>query len=110
MNSNLRNVRKIVETAIRMLDENGWSPAFGGVWSSKHVDVTVEFNKPTRFCTKASYRVKGSEIGVWMGYLNGASHKNIGKPVQVYTPEQLARELELSCRSLESIVAAGLNT
>jgi len=63
-------------------------------WRSKHVDVTVIFQKPTRYCPKASYRVIGSEIGVWVGYLHGASHKNIGKPVQVYTPEQLARELE----------------
>ncbi len=76
-------IKSIVETAIRMLD--------------------------TRFCVKASYRVVGGEVGVWVGYLNGASHKNVGKPNQLYTPEQLARELELSSRPLQSIVASGLS-
>lgn len=106
---NQGKIKSIVETAIRMLDEGGWNPSQGGVWQSKHVDLRVEFNRPTRFCVKASYRVVGRDVGVWVGYLNGASHKNIGKPNQIYSPEQLARELELSCRPLESIVAAGLN-
>lgn len=106
---NQGKIKSIVETAIRMLDEGGWNPSQGGVWQSKHVDLRVEFNKPTRFCVKASYRVVGGAIGVWTGYLNGASHKNVGKPNQLYTPEQLARELELSSRPLQAIVLSGLS-
>jgi len=104
----IAQIKSIVETAMRMLDEDGWNPSHGGAWQSKHIDVSVDFNKPTRFCTKASYRVVGKEIGVWAGYLNGASHKNIGKPKQIYTPEQMARERELSKRSIKSVVADGL--
>ena len=109
MNQRPGRIKSIVETAISMLDECGWSPSQGGIWQSHHADFRVEFNKPTRFCVKTSYRVVGREIGVWVGYLNGASHKNIGKPNQLYTPEQLAREMEVNTRSLESIVASGLN-
>lgn len=109
MNQKPSRIKSIVETAIRMLDEGDWNPSQGGAWQSNYVDIRVEFNKPTRFCVKASYRVVGGEVGVWVGYLNGASHKNVGKPNQLYTPEQLARELELSSCPLQSIVASGLN-
>lgn len=99
----------LVESAIRMLDENEWNPSHGGEWKSPFVDITVTFQKPSRWCTKASYQVIGKDVGLWRGYMNGAGYKNIGKPNQIYSPEQLARELELSRRPLESIVAAGLN-
>jgi len=101
-------VKKIVETAIRMMDDGDWNPSLGGRWESEFADVSVEFTGPNRFCTKAAYRVVGKDVGVWVGSMNGASHKNVGKPNQHYTPSQLEREIELSKRSLESIVASGL--
>ena len=109
MNQKPSRIKSIVEAAIRMLNEDGWNPSHGGVWQSNHVNLRVEFYKPTRFCVKASYRVIGEDVGLWAGYLNGASHKNVGKPNQIYTPEELAEELELSSTPLQSIVASGLN-
>lgn len=101
-------IKSIVETAIRMLNEGGWNPSQGGEWQSNHVEIKVVFNKPTRFCVKASYRVVGKEVGVWVGYLSGAGHKNVGKPNQLYTPEQLARELDLRSCSMQSAIATAL--
>lgn len=98
---NQSHIKRLVETAIRMLDENGWNPSHGGTWVSKFVDVSVTFEKPSRWCTKTSYQVLGEEVGLWRGYMNGVSHKNIGKATQIYTPEQLKAEIELRSRSVE---------
>lgn len=78
---NQGKIKSIVETAIRMLDEGGWNPSQGGGWQSKHVDLRVEFNKPTRFCVKASYRVVGGAIGVWTGYLK--------EKIYLYAPKEI---------------------
>jgi hypothetical protein len=93
MNGNLpineSRIKSIVKGAIRMLDDGVWNPSCGGVWHSNHIDLHVEFFKPTRFYNKASYRLSGKDFGRFEGNLNGASHKNVGKPYQVYTPAQL---------------------
>lgn len=103
----------LVESAIRMLDENGWNPSHGGEWKSPFVDITVTFQKPSRWCTKASYQVIGKDVGLWRGYMNGAGHKNIGKPTQIYTSEQLAAEIQLRTRSVaeqQAFIASVLRT
>lgn len=91
----------LVESATRMLYESGRNPSHGGEWKSPFVDITVTFRKPSRWCIKTAYQVHGPEIGLWRGYMNGAGHKNVGKPTLVYSPEQLAREIELGLMTAE---------
>lgn len=102
-------IKVIVKTAIRMLGEAGHSHAEGGVWQQSD-GLRVEFSKPTRYCAKVAYRLIGNDVGVWTGFLGGKDHSRIGKPTQVYSGEQLAREVELSKRPLDEIVATGLRT
>jgi hypothetical protein len=87
----ITHIKGIVEGAMRSLDDGDWSPAIGGEWACRFTGNKVYFQKATRFCPKVTYRVTGPELGVWVGCLNGASHRNIGKPVQNHTPEQIAR-------------------
>ena len=83
-----------------MLDEYEWNPCHGSEWKFLFVDITVTFQKPSRWCTKASYQVIGKAVGLWRGYMDGAGHKNIGKPTQIFTSEQLAAEIQLGPRSV----------
>ena len=85
-------IKKLVQTAMRAMDDKGWNPGCGGEWRSPFSDVHVIFNPPTRYCVKASYRVISADLGIWTGYLNGVTHKNIGRPVQIMTAAQLKEE------------------
>ena len=89
-------IKTLVLGAIRMLDENGWNPAHGGEYQNPHVDIKVVFHKPSRFCLKAGYSVYHHEYGKWSGYLNGASHKNVGKPMLIADIETIKRREEIN--------------
>lgn len=84
-------VKGLVETAIRVLDGGNWSPLEGGEYDARN-GAKVIINRPTRFCIKPSYRVIHPEFGVFIGYLNGTTGRNVGKSAQIMTREQMARD------------------
>jgi len=84
-------IKNLVASAIRILDGDGWSPLCGGEWTAMNGAIVI-INKPTRFCVKPSYRVVHPLFGVWIGYLNGSSGRNVGKAAQTMTAEQMDAE------------------
>lgn len=86
-------IRGLVEAAIRRLGQDNalWAPIHGGEWTAMNGAVVI-INKATRFCVKPSYRVIHPEFGVFNGYLNGVTGRNVGKAAQVMTKSQMEAE------------------
>ena len=84
-----RHVKNLVETAIRLLDRPGWHPKDGGEWKSKDPEAVITFHKGNRFQPKPCYTLCGPEFGLWVGNLNHLTGRNVGKPTQNFTPEQI---------------------
>lgn len=84
-------IKSLVDSAIRMLDNGEWSPLMGGEWDAAN-GARVIINKATRFCVKPSYRVIHPLFGVYIGYLNGSHGRNVGTPAQVMTKQQMDAE------------------
>lgn len=89
--SNAAQIKSLVESAIRMLDDGVWQPANGGEWTAMN-GAQVILNVATRFSPRPHYRVIHPLFGVWTGALNGSSGRNIGKPCQLFTAEQVVRD------------------
>lgn len=99
-----KEVKNLVESAIRMLDEGSWHPCDGGQY--KYNGIVVIFHRATRFQPKPFYTVFSDYLGKWQGNLNGCTGRNIGKPLQIYTPEQLQHDRDFNANSTQIIMDA----
>lgn len=86
--SEIKIIKGLVDTAKTDLYESGWTPNNGGRWSSNQINCVVIFKSPTRFFP-GSYTV-WTEDGKFQGNLNGPKGSKIGKPQQIYTPDQIS--------------------
>lgn len=98
-------IKGLVESAIRILDDGDWSPLQGGEWNASNGALVI-INKPTRFCVKPSYRVVHPEFGVFVGNLNGATGRNVGKSAQVMTKQRMDAERSYD---MQASIAAALS-
>lgn len=89
----ISEVKNLVLTAIRHLDDGSWNPTQGGEWKSPHIEAKVIIYAPTKYYPVTTYRVISDALGVWQGRLNGATARNIGKPKQLFTSKRI-RELK----------------
>lgn len=100
-------VRALVKSALSALRVGGWTVHQGGVWTARHIDLSVRFSAPSRFCSKATWRLVSSDLGVWTGTLRGANFDQVGALSQIYSPEQMAQQVRLQQARLVDVVSTG---